>query len=107
MVRYTMPDMIALIDQRLSEQKLARIVDTIFDGLSGKDGGAAPVAGLRGGLSRDCAPGLEVLRRSPGGCPRPLEIVAAQPAAGDVHRLADGMEGPAEISPPSCGTRRC
>ncbi|WBY17239.1 hypothetical protein PF049_03505 [Erythrobacteraceae bacterium WH01K] len=44
---YTMPDMIALIDQRLNERKLARIVDTIFYGLSGKDGGAAPVAGLR------------------------------------------------------------
>mgnify|MGYP000026062770 CR=1 FL=1 len=44
---YTMPDMIVLLDARLSEQKLARIVDTIFAGLSGKNGGAAAVTELR------------------------------------------------------------
>ena len=44
---YTMADMIALLDHKLSEEKLARIVDTIFAGLSGKDRGAAAVTGLR------------------------------------------------------------
>lgn len=33
--------------ERLSEQKLARIVDAIFDGLSAQDRGACPVKGLR------------------------------------------------------------
>lgn len=36
-----------LIMERLSEAKLARIVDAIFDGLSGQDRGACPVSGLR------------------------------------------------------------
>lgn len=44
---YTQPDFMMIIEDRLSEEKLARIIDTIFAGLSAKDGGAAGVAGLR------------------------------------------------------------
>ncbi|WP_379548368.1 hypothetical protein ACFCW2_04155 [Qipengyuania sp. DSG2-2] len=44
---YTMPDLIALLDHRLSEGKLAQIIDTLFAGLAGTDRGAAPVTGLR------------------------------------------------------------
>jgi AcrR family transcriptional regulator len=36
-----------MIMPKLSEEKLARIVDTIFDGLSAEDRGARPVTGLR------------------------------------------------------------
>ena len=44
---YLQPYMIAMLDERLSEEKLAKIVDTIFDGMSGEDRGAKGVAGLR------------------------------------------------------------
>jgi len=37
----------AQLMQRLSEDKLARIVDAIFDGLSATDRGAKPLTGLR------------------------------------------------------------
>ena len=39
--------MMLLIEERLEEEKLALIIDTMFDGLSGRARGAAPVAGLR------------------------------------------------------------
>lgn len=39
--------LMVLIMDKLSEVKLARIVDTIFDGLSAEDRGALPVTGLR------------------------------------------------------------
>lgn len=42
-VGYTQPDVMIMMDERLSEQKLARIIDTLFTGLSAKDGGAAGV----------------------------------------------------------------
>lgn len=44
---YTMTDLLVYLDDRLSEEKLARIVDTLFAGLSAADGGAAGVKGLR------------------------------------------------------------
>lgn len=44
---YTSPQMMIIIDHRLAEDKLAAIVDTIFEGLSGKDGGAAGTTRLR------------------------------------------------------------
>jgi AcrR family transcriptional regulator len=44
---YTMADIITFMDERLSEEKLGRIVDTIFVGLSGADRGARGIAGLR------------------------------------------------------------
>lgn len=44
---YLQPYMIAMLDDRLTEEKLARIVDALFDGLSGEDRGAKGVAGLR------------------------------------------------------------
>jgi AcrR family transcriptional regulator len=44
---YTMADMLTFLDERLSEEKLGRIVDTIFTGLSGADRGARGVSGLR------------------------------------------------------------
>jgi len=40
---YTLPDALMYIDERLSEEKLARIIDTIFIGLSGEDGGSRGV----------------------------------------------------------------
>ena len=46
-VCYTSPQMMLLIEERLEEEKLALIIDTMFDGLSGRARGAAPVAGLR------------------------------------------------------------
>lgn len=46
-VAYTMPDILMMLDERLSEEKLAAIVDTLFAGLSSRDGGAGGVAGLR------------------------------------------------------------
>ncbi|WP_435416712.1 hypothetical protein WAB17_07365 [Parerythrobacter aurantius] len=46
-VCYIQPYMIAMITDRLSEEKLARIIDTLFDGLSAKDRGAMGIAGLR------------------------------------------------------------
>ncbi len=44
---YTSPQMMIIVDHRLAEDKLAAIVDTIFEGLSGKDGGAAGTTKLR------------------------------------------------------------
>ncbi|AKM08550.1 TetR/AcrR family transcriptional regulator [Pelagerythrobacter marensis] len=45
---YILPQMLLMVDQeKLSEGKLATIIDTLFDGLSGDARGAAPVAGLR------------------------------------------------------------
>ena len=44
---YTMADLLPLIEHRLSEEKLAAIVDTLFAGLSAKDGGAKGMKGLR------------------------------------------------------------
>lgn len=46
-VSYTAPDMLIMLDNRLSEDKLATIVDTLFAGLSAKDGGARGLSGLR------------------------------------------------------------
>lgn len=43
---YVMADMLIRIGDRLNEQKLASIIDTIFAGLSGKDRGAAGVRKL-------------------------------------------------------------
>ncbi|MGN3974919.1 hypothetical protein [Tsuneonella sp. SYSU-LHT278] len=44
---YTMADILTYMEPRLSEEKLARIIDTLFAGLSATDGGARGVAGLR------------------------------------------------------------
>lgn len=46
-VCYTSPQMMMLLEDRLAEDKLAAIVDTLFAGLSAADRGAAPVTGLR------------------------------------------------------------
>jgi len=44
---YTIPDGLIYIEERLNEDKLARIIDTIFIGLSSEDGGARGVNTLR------------------------------------------------------------
>jgi AcrR family transcriptional regulator len=44
---YTMADLLTYVEERLSEDKLAKIVDTLFAGLSAADGGARGVSGLR------------------------------------------------------------
>lgn len=44
---YTMPDMIPMLDDRLSEAKLAAIVDTLMAGLSAAEGGAGGQVALR------------------------------------------------------------
>ncbi|KUO49706.1 MAG: hypothetical protein APF82_06970 [Sphingomonadales bacterium BRH_c42] len=44
---YTMPEAHLYIGDRLTEEKLARIIDAIFIGLSGEDGGARGVNRLR------------------------------------------------------------
>lgn len=44
---YTLPDALIYIDEKLSEEKLARIIDTIFIGLSGEEGGARGVNTIR------------------------------------------------------------
>ena len=44
---YVLPVVIITFEPRLTEAKLARIIDTIFDGLSAEDRGAAGVSGLR------------------------------------------------------------
>lgn len=44
---YTMADLLTYVEERLSEAKLAKIVDTLFAGLSAADGGARGVSGLR------------------------------------------------------------
>lgn len=43
---YLMPYHIAMLGDRLSEDKLAHIIDAIFDGLVAKDGGARSTKGL-------------------------------------------------------------
>jgi AcrR family transcriptional regulator len=44
---YTNAEVMTYMESRLSEEKLARIVDTLFAGLSAADGGARGVKGLR------------------------------------------------------------
>ncbi len=44
---YTMPDMVPMLEDRLSEDKLAAIVDTLFTGLTAEDRGAKGTTGLR------------------------------------------------------------
>ena len=44
---YLQPYMIAMIDEKLSEEKLALIVGAIFDGLDAQDGGARGTQGIR------------------------------------------------------------
>jgi AcrR family transcriptional regulator len=44
---YTSAEVLTYLDHRLSEEKLGRIVDTLFAGLSAADGGARGVKGLR------------------------------------------------------------
>jgi len=44
---YTMAEILTYLDDRLSEEKLGRIVDTLFTGLSAADRGARGVTGLR------------------------------------------------------------
>ena len=44
---YTMGEILTYLDDRLSEEKLGRIVDTIFTGLSAEERGARGVTGLR------------------------------------------------------------
>lgn len=46
-VPYTMAEILTYMDHRLSEEKLGRIVDTLFAGLSSAEGGARGVTGLR------------------------------------------------------------
>jgi AcrR family transcriptional regulator len=46
LVCYTSPQMLMIIDNRLSEDKLAAILDTAFEGLSSDVGGCAGVAEL-------------------------------------------------------------
>ncbi len=44
---YTSPRVLMMLDDRLTEEKLAGIIDTIFAGLSGEDRGARGVSELR------------------------------------------------------------
>ena len=44
---YTMADIVSMFEDRLSEAKLGAIIDTLFAGLSAKDGGARGTKGLR------------------------------------------------------------
>jgi AcrR family transcriptional regulator len=44
---YTVPDILPMIEHRLTEDKLAAIVDTMFVGLSAREGGAMGLKGLR------------------------------------------------------------
>lgn len=44
---YLQPYMIAMTEERLSEEKLALIVGAIFDGLDARDGGARGTEGMR------------------------------------------------------------
>lgn len=44
---YTMPDLMIIINDRLAEDKLAAIIDTIFAGLSAADGGASGLTAIR------------------------------------------------------------
>ncbi|KUO49898.1 MAG: hypothetical protein APF78_08840 [Sphingomonadales bacterium BRH_c3] len=44
---YTMPETLTYLDDKLNEEKLARIIDTIFVGLSGEDGGSRGINTIR------------------------------------------------------------
>lgn len=44
---YTLPDALIYLDEKLSEEKLARIIDTVFIGLSAEDGGARGINTIR------------------------------------------------------------
>ncbi len=44
---YTLAEVVIFMDERLSEEKLGQIVDTLFAGLSAAGGGAQGVTGLR------------------------------------------------------------
>ena len=44
---YTTPDVLLMVGDRLTEDKLAAIIDTMFAGLSAEDGGSRGVSGLR------------------------------------------------------------
>lgn len=44
---YTLPDALIYLDEKLNEEKLARIIDTIFIGLSGEDGGSRGLNTMR------------------------------------------------------------
>ena len=44
---YTFPDVLIHIDEKLSEEKLAHIIDAMFAGLSAEDGGASGVNTIR------------------------------------------------------------
>lgn len=44
---YTLPDALIYLDEKLNEEKLARIIDTIFIGLSGEDGGSSGINTIR------------------------------------------------------------
>lgn len=44
---YTLPDSLIYIDEKLSEEKLARIIDTIFIGLSAENGGSRGINMIR------------------------------------------------------------
>lgn len=46
-VCYTSPQLLMIVSDRLSEEKLACIIDTVFAGLAGGDRGALGVTGLR------------------------------------------------------------
>jgi hypothetical protein len=44
---YTSPRVMMMLEDRLTEEKLGQIIDTMFDGLSAADGGARGVETLR------------------------------------------------------------
>ncbi|WP_209348874.1 TetR/AcrR family transcriptional regulator [Pontixanthobacter sp. CEM42] len=44
---YTSPQVMMMLDERLTEEKLGAIIDTLFAGLSGKESSARGVAGLK------------------------------------------------------------
>lgn len=44
---YIQPYLIAMLGKRQSEEKLARLIDALFDGLSAKERGARSITGLR------------------------------------------------------------
>ena len=46
-VCYIQPYLVAMLEDRLTEAKLARLIDALFDGLSAEDRGAKGVTGLR------------------------------------------------------------
>ncbi len=46
-VCYVSPQLMLILEERLAEDKLAAIIDTLFAGLAGGDRGAAGVTGLR------------------------------------------------------------